>query len=203
MARNDRTVVVFVDDDPKEIEIFKNVFGSDFHLLTGTRAGPVIQELGSQRLRPRLFVLDLYFPKGPDATKEQRQEMIRLRQEVEAAQAKLSAYLAFVGQGPDGGITTLEHIRQTHPTTPVVFYTRKGTLDDVAKCRDAGAVAVLRKPHPIALQPHADVYEEMRKAAKESKEYLVRQFEQHAASPSLLVKMRRLIKFVWNNWGKF
>lgn len=37
-------------------------------------------------------------------------------------------------------------------------YTRKGTLDDVAPCLEAGALDVIRKPQPDDLDPQGDIY---------------------------------------------
>ncbi len=199
MPQSKRVTIGFVDDDPEEVRIFERVFGEEFTIFGGTRLLPVVERLRQARRRPNLFVLDLYFATGAATSPDQRREMIRLKQEVEAAQRRLMDYLSQIHQSRDGGLRLAAQLRDTYPTVPFVFYTRKGTLDDVDACRDACASFVLRKPHPAQLDPQMDVYTQLEQAALTSKDSLALRFEQFAPAP-VWKKFLKAAKLLWTNW---
>jgi CheY-like chemotaxis protein len=178
----DRQVICFIDDDPHELDIFARVFGNDFRILGGNRFVEAKEKLTEAGRRPNLFLLDLYFPTGRDSTPEERLEMARLKGEVEAAQARLNAYLAQIGQDRSGGLRLLSQVRREFPDTPIVFYTRKGTLEDVNACLEAGAAAVLKKPQPSSLDPALDIHSQLESAALGSKNSVLSKLEAILAS---------------------
>ena len=129
--------------------------------------------------------------------------MARLKAEVEAAQKKLSDYLAAIGQDRTGGLHLLEQVRSVYRHVPVVFYTRKGTLDDVTACLEAGAVAVLRKPQPETLDAQRDLYGQLEAAAMAHRNTLLSKFEALSSSGALLRKVVKVARYIWKNWGNF
>ena len=129
--------------------------------------------------------------------------MVRLKAEVETAQKKLSDYLAAIGQDRAGGLHLLEQVRGIYRRVPVVFYTRKGTLDDVTACLEAGAVAVLRKPQPETLDAQSDPYQQMEAAAMAHRNTLLSKFEALSSSGALLRKVAKVARYIWKNWGNF
>jgi DNA-binding response OmpR family regulator len=68
--------------------------------------------------------------------------------ELTRVRAEFESFLKQLGQGPEGGLAILREVRRRAPHVPVVFLTRKGTLADALRARDAGADAVLHKPQP-------------------------------------------------------
>jgi class 3 adenylate cyclase/CheY-like chemotaxis protein len=203
VAPEPQRVVGFIDDDPKEIAIVEQVFGQDLHLVTGTRWSQVLAQLQALERPPTLFLLDLYFPVGRDSTPEERETMARLKAEVETAQKNLSTYLAAIGQDRAGGLHLLEQVRRVYRQVPVVFYTRKGTLDDVTACLEAGAVAVLRKPQPETLDAHRDLYEQLEAAAMAHKNTLLSTFEALSSSGTFLKKVMKAVRYIWQHWSNF
>jgi|RhiMetdeSRZDD1v2_1073273.scaffolds.fasta_scaffold38644_6 class 3 adenylate cyclase/CheY-like chemotaxis protein len=203
VAREPQPIVCFIDDDPKEIEIIQHVFGQDLHIVAGTRWSQALAELTALGRHPNLFLLDLYFPVGRDSTLEERETMARLKAEVETAQKKLSDYLAAIGQDRAGGLQLLEQVRSVYRHVPVVFYTRKGTLDDVTACLEAGAVAVLRKPQPETLDAQRDLYTQLEAAALAHRNTLLSKFEALSSSGGLLRKVVKVARYIWKNWGNF
>jgi len=203
VARAPRPVMCFIDDDPKEIAIVQHVFGQDLHIVAGTRWRQALAELQALDRPPKLFLLDLYFPVGRESTPEEREMMARLKAEVETAQKKLSDYLAAIGQDRAGGLHLLEQVRTVYRHVPVVFYTRKGTLDDVTACLEAGAVAVLRKPQPETLDPQSDLYGQLEAAAMAHRNTLLSKFEALSSSGGSLRKVFKVARYIWKNWGSF
>lgn len=198
-----KSVICFIDDDPNEVEVFKTVFSDDFRVFANSRPKLVFDELKASRNRPNLFVLDLYFPKGRDSTVDERKQMVRLQQKVEQAHKQLSDYLAQIGQDRQGGINLIPQIREKYPTVPIVFYTRKGTLDDVDICRDAGASWVAKKPQPESLDLSKDMNKQLEQAARNHKGALAARFESLASSKGWFRRVGKILKFLWDNWGKF
>lgn len=201
--REAQPVVCFIDDDPMEIAIFQNVFGQDLHIVAATRLSQALAELKALGRPPNLFLLDLYFPLGRDSTPEEREAMARLKAEVETAEKKLSDYLAAIGQDRAGGLHLLEQVRGAYRNVPVVFYTRKGTIDDVTACLEAGAVAVLRKPQPETLDAQSDLYRQMEAAAMANRNTLLSKLEALSTSGALLRKVVNVTRYIWKNWGNF
>jgi CheY-like chemotaxis protein len=191
-----------VDDDPVEVEVFRRVFGDEFEVVASTGLDAVLERLREVGNRPRLFVLDLYFPRDRESTQAERARMIKLKEDVEQAQRRLSEYMSSIGQDRSGGVGLLEQVRKKCPGVPVVFYTRKGTLEDAIYCRGRGADNVLIKPAPESFDETGDVRAQLEESAVAHKVELAREFNR-LASTSGARKIRRIVRFVWGNWGKF
>jgi CheY-like chemotaxis protein len=197
------TVVCFVDDDPAEVTAFKNVFGGRFTVVADTTPQAVIGELRRRRLRANLFVLDLYFAQGRESSEAERGRMVELKGQVDRTRQELSAYLSGIGQSRDGGLEILEYLQSNYPATPVVFYTRKGTLDDAVVCLDRGADGVFPKAAPSGFDPSADRAAQLEQAARALEDEIAARLSARASSNCPLKKLVRAVKFVVGNWGKF
>ncbi len=196
------TVICFIDDDPVEVQAFKDVFGEDFTVIADSTPDPVLAELKRRKLRANLFVLDLYFAEGRASSDKERDRMIALKAEVDRSQKALSDYLNAIGQSRDGGLRILRHIRENYPMTPVVFYTRKGTLADAVACGDAGADGVLPKAMPMEFDSHGNRLEQIRQAARDHHDALATHFFCKASTSNIFKKLLRIAKFIWRNWSK-
>jgi CheY-like chemotaxis protein len=202
MSQSNGPVICFIDDDPVEVDVFKTVFGEDFSVIASTKLTSVLEQLESVQKRPRLFVLDLYFPKGRESSQTERTQMIKLRGKVEHAQRELSEYLFTIGQDKSGGIEILRRVREKYPSVPIVFYTRKGTLEDAIYCKVEGADDVLKKPPPENFDETGDIKQQLEEAALRHKDTLTREFDRLACTSGWR-KIKKIAKFLWDNWGKF
>jgi CheY-like chemotaxis protein len=166
--------VWFIDDSPAEVERFRRHFGTWFDIVAGTDLDAVAAEGG----HPDLVVLDLYFAASPTRTpmseSELREMLGRLPDPgslysesehgflenvwayLSGVRAVMDEVLAGYGQTADAGLALLAQVRERLPGVPVVFYTRKGTLDDAVRCLRAGAADVIRKPQPRPDESEAD-----------------------------------------------
>ena len=202
MSQNNGPLICFIDDDPVEVDVFKKVFGEDFSVIASTKLTSVLEQLESTKKRPRLFVLDLYFPQGRESSQAERAQMIKLRGKVEDAQRELSKYLFTIGQDKRGGIEMLRSLQEKYPTVPVVFYTRKGTLEDAIYCKAEGADAVLKKPPPENFDETGNIKQQLEEAALRHKDTLTREFNRLVCTSGWR-KIKKIVKFLWDNWGKF
>lgn len=203
MIKDKRTVLCFIDDDPREVDIFKKVFGDVFNVIAHSDLATASKNLETSGAQPNLFVLDLYFSSGRDSTTKEREQMIKLQQKIEDAQREFSEYLAKIGQGRNGGINLLHIIKKHYHTVPIMFYTRKGTLEDAQICREAGALWVAKKPQPETIDPSQEIYLQLERATREQKDSLARLFACIASSNGRLKKIGKIIKFIWINWRTF
>ena len=200
--RSESKVVCFVDDDPAEVQAFKDVFDTDFTVIAATTPQPVLTELKSRKSRANLFVLDLYFAEEKASSEDERNRMVALKADVDRSQKALTDFLARIGQSRDGGLKIMEYIREDYPTTPIVFFTRKGTLADAVACLDAGADGVFPKAMPEHFDPTGDRREQITQAAHDHHDAFATRFFCKASTSNILKKLIRICKFVWNNWSK-
>ncbi|MHC4172697.1 MAG: response regulator [Planctomycetota bacterium] len=198
-----RTVVCFIDDDSDEVEAFERVFGADFKVVADTTPQRVLDELKRTKLKANLFVLDLYFAKGKASSEQERNRMVELKEEVDKAQKRLSDYLSEIKQSRDGGIEIMKYIRDNYPTTPIVFYTRKGSLEDAVVCMDKGADGVLAKAAPPQFDSKADRLKQIEQAARDCHDALAMRFFCKASTSNVMKKVIRLCNYVWKNCKKF
>jgi CheY-like chemotaxis protein len=63
------------------------------------------------------------------------------------SQRMLRHWCDVLGQSSSGGIALMRLLRETYPTVPAVFYSRKAMVADVKAALEAGALDVLIKPH--------------------------------------------------------
>jgi CheY-like chemotaxis protein len=99
---------------------------------------------------PDLFVLDLYFPCGSvnrDEIEALRAEPLSLendnaeirpayRNHLKAG-VRLAGILEARKQNADGGLKLAEKVATDYPKVPIVFYSRKATLEDAVRCMAA------------------------------------------------------------------
>ena len=188
--------IAFVDDDERELKRFEKALSPYFNIVTGLGYGQCIDKLKTEDKNvPDLWVLDLYFPKdGVTNTSEQRDEMNAKYQNLQGYIRDYKSFLESIGQGTDGGIGLLHKCKSTN--APVVFLTRKGTLEDAIKCFDKGAQMVLKKPSPASSPADSgdlnDAYDE---AMEATAQYLKDKFEHVISKNSHWIKYRHVYTF--------
>jgi CheY-like chemotaxis protein len=154
--------VCFIDDDKEfEIPLFRDVFADVFDIITAADYNELKSQVAGRRgWQPDLFVLDLYFPSGlPDQDAIKALETKPLTVETDNAQIRpayrnylkardrLQKVLDAHKQGPAGGLELARKVASDYPEVPIVFYSRKATVEDVIRCLAAENVwAVERKP---------------------------------------------------------
>ncbi len=154
--------ICFIDDDEKfEIPLFRDVFGGAFDIVAATDYVELNSQINSREgWMPDLFVLDLYFPRGPanrDEIEALRAEPLSLENdnaEIRTAyrnylraRERLQRVLDAWNQNANGGLKLAEKVAADYPEVPIVFYSRKATLEDVVRCMATKNVwSVERKP---------------------------------------------------------
>lgn len=154
--------ICFVDDDEKfEIPLFCDVFGEAFDIIAANDYTELKSLIDSREdWKPVLFVLDLYFPSGPanrEAIEALRAEPLFVENdnaEIRTAyrnylraKTRLTGVLDAWKQNANGGLILAEKVVADYPDVPIVFYSRKATLEDVVRCMAARNVwSVERKP---------------------------------------------------------
>ena len=154
--------ICFVDDDEEfEIPLFCDVFGEAFDIIAASDYAELKSQIDSrEKWKPDLFVLDLYFPSGPanresvEALKTEPLFVENDNAEIRTAyrnylraKARLAGVLDAWKQNANGGLLLAEKVVADYPDVPIVFYSRKATLEDVVRCMAAKNVwSVERKP---------------------------------------------------------
>lgn len=154
--------ICFIDDDGEfEIPLFCDVFGEAFDIIAASNYAELKSLIDSREdWKPDLFVLDLYFPSGPsnrEAIEALRAEPLSVENdnaEIRTAyrnylraKTRLAGVLDAWKQNVDGGLILAEKVVADYPDVPIVFYSRKATLEDVVRCMAARNVwSVERKP---------------------------------------------------------
>jgi len=154
--------ICFVDDDEEfEIPLFCDVFGEAFDIIAASNYAALKSLIDSrENWKPDLFVLDLYFPSGPanrEAIEALREDSLFVENdnaEIRTAyrnylraKTRLAGVLDAWKQNANGGLILAEKIVVDYPDVPIVFYSRKATLEDVVRCMAARNVwSVEKKP---------------------------------------------------------
>lgn len=154
--------ICFIDDDEKfEIPLFCDVFREDFDIVATTDYAELKSQINSRKdWTPDLFVLDLYFPSGPanqnaiEALKAEPLSLENDKAQIRAAYRnylkageRLHSILKAWNQNAYGGLKLVETISIDYPKVPVVFYSRKATLEDAIRCMTVKNVwSVEKKP---------------------------------------------------------
>ncbi len=154
--------ICFVDDDEEfEIPLFCDVFGEAFDIIAASDYAELKSQIDSrEKWKPDLFVLDLYFPSGPanrEAVEALRADTLFVENdnaEIRTAyrnylkaKARLAGVLVAWKQNANGGLILAEKIVVDYPDVPIVFYSRKATLEDVVRCMAARNIwSVEKKP---------------------------------------------------------
>jgi DNA-binding response OmpR family regulator len=134
----------FIDDREDELNRFENAMKDYFSVITASGYEECITELKGSK--PDLWVLDLYFPakyNTPSELENMDKEYHELQQKIRNFQSTL----AKMGQSHKEGLNLLERCKQ-YANVPVIYLTRKGTLENAIECLDKGAERVLLKPSP-------------------------------------------------------
>jgi CheY-like chemotaxis protein len=144
-----KPAVCFVDDDPAEIQRFRNALKDRFMIGVGQDADAALADLKKSGCKkPDLFLVDLYFPDTGTLPQSALEELHRARGVYLKAEKKFRALLARQGQSSEGGFRIARDLRKTH-RIGVAFFTRKGTLEDaISAYEDHDAVSVIKKPDP-------------------------------------------------------
>ncbi len=144
--------ICFIDDDEKfEIRLFRDVFGETFDIVAATDYVELKSQLDSRKgWIPDLFVLDLYFPYEPanrDEIEALRAEPLSLENDNAEiriayrnylrARERLQNVLEAWNQNANGGLKLAEKVAADYPKVPIVFYSRKATLEDAVRCMAA------------------------------------------------------------------
>ena len=143
----------FVDDGPDEIRRFKSTFGDRFTIGAGQTLDDALRDLRSQgEDEPSLCVLDMYFPRNRMNTPEELASLSEARQRFLEAENEYRLTLARFEQSSDGGFQLANSVRQRlGSNTGIVFFTRKGTLDDAIQAYEQyDVLSVIKKPDPTA-----------------------------------------------------
>lgn len=154
--------ICFIDDDGEfEIPLFCDVFGEAFDIIAASNYAELKSLIDSREdWKPVLFVLDLYFPSGPanrEAIEALRAEPLSVENdnaEIRTAyrnylraKTRLAGVLDAWKQNANGGLILAEKVVADYPDVPIVFYSRKATLEDVVRCMAARNVwSVEKKP---------------------------------------------------------
>jgi CheY-like chemotaxis protein len=136
-----RRRLCFIDDEQSELSRVDRALSQDFDVGAGPNLDSAVRRL---RGRPQLFVLDMYY--GPETKNDDRTRVSDAWRELIDAQRKFYELLRSLGQSADGGLELADHVRRRYPDVPIVFFTRKGSLEDADRAFRAGATAVLKKP---------------------------------------------------------
>lgn len=192
--------ICFIDDDEKfEIRLFRDVFGEAFDIVAATDYIEVKSQIDSQKdWEPDLFVLDLYFPGGPanqDEIEALRAEPLSLENdnaEIRTAYsnylragARLASILDARSQNANGGLKLAEKVAADYPNVPIVFYSRKATLEDAVRCMAAKNVWWVEK------KPTGKDSAETIELTKSAKQRIAQRFEM-AISKAGSNKFKRL-----------
>jgi len=144
--------ICFIDDDEEfEIPLFRNVFGEAFDIVAATNYAELKSQINSRKgWMPDLFVLDLYFPCGPanrDEIEALRAGLLSLEngnaefgtayRNYLRAKVRLASVLEAWNQNANGGLKLAEKVAADYPKVPIVFYSRKATLEDTGRCMAA------------------------------------------------------------------
>ncbi len=154
--------ICFIDDDQEfEIPLFCDVFGEAFDIIASSDYVELKSQIDNrENWKPDLFVLDLYFPSGesnreainalraePLSMKNDNAEIRTAYRNHIRAKERLARVLDAWKQNADGGLKLAEKVTADYPDVPIVFYSRKATLEDVVRCMATRNVwSVERKP---------------------------------------------------------
>ena len=154
--------ICFVDDDEEfEIPLFSDVFGEAFDIIAASDYDLLKCKIKNrENWKPDLFVLDLYFPSGsPDkeAINALRAQPLSIKNDNAGIRTayinylitkeRLDGVLDAWKQNINGGLQLADKVISDYPDIPIVFYSRKATLEDVIQCMAVRNIwSVERKP---------------------------------------------------------
>ncbi len=141
--------VCFIDDSDYELRRFRENLQSRFEIGVGRTLDDALADLQKQGFKkPDIFVLDMYFPEGPQNTIQQLSELNAAWAKYRAAHADFMSTLARLGQTIAGGEALADQIRKRYGSPKYVFLSRKATLEEGLRALGRGALDVIKKPDP-------------------------------------------------------
>jgi len=141
--------ICFVDDQEDERNRAEKFLGERFAFGTGYTLDEALKDLESKGAsKPDLFLMDMYFPEGATDAQNPLKELNEARCQLLKAETRFYEVLARLRQTAEGGFREARKARERF-SAPVVFVTRKGTIDNAIRAYDSEkAAAVLKKPDP-------------------------------------------------------
>lgn len=195
--------ICFIDDDGDfEIPLFKDVFGSDYDIVAATDYEDARKQIDERPgWAPDLFVLDLYFPADTPDTKaiamlrnkplalpDDSADIRTVYRNYLCAQSRLQAVLSAHKQGPDCGLKLARMVAKDFPETPIVFYSRKATFEDVVRCLATEGVRWVEK------KPTGNTDAETRALTHDQKDRIVRNFNMAMEGQTFSSRSRILVQ---------
>ena len=199
--------VCFIDDDADfEIPLFKEVFESEFEIISATNMTDLKVEIDSRKdWIPDLFILDMYFPESPpdymaiENLKNSHTNFNPDNADIRiaftnflAASKRLKDVLAAWKQDADGGISFAKQVAETFPEIPIVFYSRKASLKDAIRCLS------LKNVYNVILKPTGKSDEHTRALTFEESSRLVTELRNAMNLPGAakLAQIKRSLPFL-------
>lgn len=184
--------ICFIDDEQDELSRTSKVLSQHFTVGTGPDLDTATSSL---HRKPHVFLLDMYY--GPETRRQDRARVAQKWQELCQAQRDFYDLLRSLGQSSKGGLKLAEHVRARYPGVPIVFFTRKGSLEDANEALSQGAKAVLKKPDSSSgQQDAAGVKNTLDAAMMAHKDELVRSLSHIIDSSRWWARHARLRGFV-------
>jgi hypothetical protein len=149
-ALMNRQAICIVDDDHRELARFKNALRDRFHVGTGASPELALRDLDSSgKLRPDLYLLDLYEPHSPISMEDAARKLQDARKKFLKAVGEFQRVLAECGQTTGRSFENAKRLRGPFRAQPFAFFSRKGTLEDVTAAHvEFGLVPIIKKPEP-------------------------------------------------------
>lgn len=163
--------ICFIDDEQDELSRTKRVLSSHFTIGAGQNLDDAVRTLPR---KPHSFLLDMYY--GPKTQPADRVRVVQEWQQLCQAQLKFYNLLRSLDQSSRGGLELAEHVRTRYPGVPIVFFTRKGSLEDANEALKQGAAAVLKKPDYVGERDATGVKNALDSAMTAHQDELVRSF---------------------------
>lgn len=185
--------ICFIDDDEKfEIPLFKKVFEEDFDIIATPSFSNCLSEINKRKnWNPNLFVLNIYFPSSDperDMVMILKENPLQLQNDHAKsgkafmnyliAKKRLKTILNALNQSPDNGIALAKKVYIEYPNTPIVFYSRKATLENALNCICLDGVL------DVILKPVGTNGKEIEEATIEAKSSISTQFKKYIRNPS-------------------
>jgi CheY-like chemotaxis protein len=207
-----KSKLCFIDDDSDfEIPLFRETFGSEFDVITSTTFTEAVAEIEDRHgWTPDLFVLDMYFPVAPpdqlaiaklaESWTGLQPDDGQIRQAFLnhlTAANRLRQVLSAWNQSAEGGRELARLVSEKFPLVPIVFYSRKATLQDAVRSMMVKNVA------NVILKPSAGNDEDTKRLTKAEAARIASEFKNAmklSRSPKLAAfkrGLRAVVKLLW------
>jgi DNA-binding NtrC family response regulator len=178
--------ICFVDDDEEfEIPLFCNIFGDNFDIIAASNYTELQSRINNRKnWNPNLFILDLYFPSGladqkaikalkakPLSVKNDNAEIRTAYTNHLKIKERLSEILNAWKQNINGGLLLAEKVVADYPNVPIVFYSRKATLEDAVRCM------TMKNVWSVEKKPTGKDSNDTIELTKSAKEFIIHRFK--------------------------